>query len=266
MVGLNLKTLVLATAAMFSLPVASDAQLRSPFDNCNTCAPPPVRRVSVNPCVTCTQPVSACTCAPPVQQTRLVPQQQVSYRDVLETQYRAEHIAQQVPVTRMRNVTVDEGNYQMVWVPRVVNKQVSETVIEQRVGTRIVPYQVTKRIPQVTTTLVPQHTVGCAQPHYSTSSIYSTGPIVQQPVQLQAPITYGQPIMTSPNGYPTLAPVEPYRSSQGLQQLAPHPSALDIPSTQPATLRDLDTSSIAPSRRSGYVTSTPAASVYRQYR
>lgn len=112
-------------------------------------------------CETCQMAQAQCSCAVsrPVVQTQLQARQVTTYQDVVETHVRNETVVQNVPVTSYKQVTVDEGGYQMVWVPKPVTKQVAETVIQQQASTRAVPYQVTRRVPQISTQLVPVQTV-----------------------------------------------------------------------------------------------------------
>ena len=129
------------------IPETSQAQLfRRPFHEC---------------CETCEMSHARCSCAQtrPVVQTQLRAQQVTTYRDVTETHIRNESVVENVPSTTYRNVTIDEGNYQMVWVPKPVTKQVAQTVVQQQVKTRAVPYQVTRRVPQISTQFVPVQTV-----------------------------------------------------------------------------------------------------------
>lgn len=136
-------------------PVAAQV-MGHPADCCGHC-----RRPRIKCCCPAVQPV----CVQPVVQTQLCPQPVVSYRDVTETHVRQEQYVEQVPVTTCRNVTVDEGGYQMVWVPKPVTKQVAQTVMSQQVKTRSVPYQVTRRVPTVSTAMVPvQSTAWVAPP------------------------------------------------------------------------------------------------------
>jgi len=95
----------------------------------------------------------------PVYETKYRPQQVVTNRTVVETQYRTEAYAETVPVQTVRNVTVDEGQWQQVWVAKPVVKQVAETSYQQRMNCRTVPQQVTRIVPQVSTTMVPYQTV-----------------------------------------------------------------------------------------------------------
>lgn len=233
-------------AALILVPAGTvRAQCFNPFNTCGTCAPRPHFLCPFR-CLTCPPPACPCpTVAPP----------QVSYQDVVETRYRNEQVVQQVPVTRLRNVTVDEGHYQTVWVPRPVTKQVAETVLEQRVGTRTVPYQVIRRVPQSST---------CG------STAVSIAPA--QPVQLQSPAgVRSGPIRSSRGAYlvPPVQPYEPNNTSAATSGLVPHPRHLDPPSAH--TLRDL---SSAPAPYDSQVTTThgspvktrAAASVFRHYR
>lgn len=234
------------------------AQFFAPFDSCGTAMRRPVVNPCFDPCAGCGLP--ACNCATPapvlVPQTTYVPQSQVSYRDVVETHLRHETVAQQVPVTRYRQVTVDEGSYQTVWVPRVVTKQIPETTYESRLSTRAVPYQVTRRIPEVTTQMVPVQTSAWAaggivsQPYYPT---YTAAPLVQ----LQ------QPVLAQPT--PAYAPstsairVDPYdNGSSG--ELAPNPVYMEPPTVDDQARLD------GGARRSGYVTSRSASAVFQRYR
>lgn len=142
------------------VPETAQAQLfRRPFHEC---------------CETCEMPHAQCSCTQtrPVIQTQLRAQQVTTYRDITETHVRNETVVENVPSTTYRNVTVDEGNYQMVWVPKPVTKQVAQTVVQQQVKTRSVPYQVTRRVPQISTQLVPVQTV-----HHITETVPFSAPM-----------------------------------------------------------------------------------------
>lgn len=95
----------------------------------------------------------------PVVTTQMHAQQVTTFCDVNETQISHRQVVENVPVTTCKNVTVDEGGYQMVWVPRPVTKTVAQTVMQQQVKTVAVPVQVTRRVPQVSTQMVPVQTV-----------------------------------------------------------------------------------------------------------
>lgn len=112
-------------------------------------------------CRNCQRPVNHCNCQShqPVVETQMVPQQVMTYRNEVVTQYRQEAITQNVPVTTYRDVVVDEGSYQTVYVPRQVTKRIPQVSYQQQVGYRSVPYQVTRQVPQVVTQMVPQQIV-----------------------------------------------------------------------------------------------------------
>jgi hypothetical protein len=83
----------------------------------------------------------------------------VTYQDVTRIGLRQETQIESVPVTTFDQVTVDEGSYQMVWVPRPVTKTVAKTTLQPRLAQRAVPFAYTERVPQLATRLVPQQTV-----------------------------------------------------------------------------------------------------------
>lgn len=95
----------------------------------------------------------------PVVTTQYCPQPVTTFCDVTETQMTSRQVVENVPITTCKNVTVDEGGYQMVWVPKPVTKQVAQTVMQQQVKTVAVPVQVTRRVPQVSTQMVPVQSV-----------------------------------------------------------------------------------------------------------
>jgi hypothetical protein len=95
----------------------------------------------------------------PVYSTQLRPQQVTVFRDVTETQLTQQNIVENVPITTCKNVTVDEGGYQMVWVSKPVTRQVAQTVVQQQVRSVSVPVQVRRRVPQTATQMVPVQTV-----------------------------------------------------------------------------------------------------------
>ena len=95
----------------------------------------------------------------PVYETKYCPQRVVTNRTVVETQYRAEAYTETVPIQTTENITVDEGHWQQVWVAKPVTKQICKTAYTQRTACRTVPQQVTRVIPEVSTTMVPVQTV-----------------------------------------------------------------------------------------------------------
>jgi hypothetical protein len=112
-------------------------------------------------CGTCRQPRPQCGCTTfkPVVSTTYRTERQITYRNETRTAYRREAQTERVAVTRRENVTVDEGGYQMVWVAKPVTRSVARTEWQNSISYRDVPYQVTHRVPQVSTKLVPQQTV-----------------------------------------------------------------------------------------------------------
>jgi hypothetical protein len=141
----------------------------------------------------CREPLPVTTLQP-VMQTQLRPQTMTSMVNVTETQYRTEQYLQSIPVTTLQNVTVDEGSYQTVWVPKLVTRQVPRTAVAQQVQTRTVPVQVTRQIPQTTTVLVPQQAVHYV-PRLSPYAIAAPAPI----------ITLDAPDFSSPSAAPAPA-------------------------------------------------------------
>lgn len=164
-------------------------------------------------CNSCQRPVAQCQCTAqqPVVETQMVPQQTTVLRNEVVTQYRQEAVTQNVPVTTYRNVVVDEGGYQMVYVPKPVAKQVPQVTYQQQVAYRTVPFQVTRQVPQVVTQMVPQQIVrqqtysyqtaqvapitapcgSCGGVAYGTAPIYSGVPMLGQSY-------YTTPSMASP--------------------------------------------------------------------
>lgn len=66
---------------------------------------------------------------------------------VIRTEIRQQAKIIDVPVTTYRQVTVDEGSYQQVWVPKLTTKTVQQTTIQKQVRYENVPYQVVQQVP-----------------------------------------------------------------------------------------------------------------------
>lgn len=215
----------------------------------------PFGHCSCDPCSTCQ--VRPCSCAPQVSyrpQIEQVPQ--VSYRDVTRTEYRLQAEAKQVPVTRYRNVTVDQGAWHKIWVPKVVTKQVPETVYETRTSYRQVPYQVTQRVPQTTyttrTTMVPAQApvaTGCNTCAPTTAwSSYPAAPVTASPIYspyYAAPTIAtlpSSPVITSQPAAPRTAAADPAyadlkplkRISEASENLSPVPDPKYLETPQAA--------------------------------
>ncbi len=218
------------------------------------------QRCQVNPCAcTRTAPVSQVTVQPQVQmvpQTVNVPQ--VTYRDVTRTEYRTEAQTQTVPVTTYQTVTVDEGSWQQVWVPRMVQKQVPQVSYQQQISYRQVPYQVTQRVPQVSyqtqTTMVPRVT-SVAQ---STCNVCGPSGVAAAPV-------YPSPIATVPPPPLATAPPPPVVGPQHATQqpviLSPELQPLSSLSGTRSYPTTASTGSLAPVPDPKYL-DTPGTSSY----
>ncbi len=81
-----------------------------------------------------------------VPQTSLCPQPVATYLEVPRTVMRQEAVQVQVPITTRQQVTVDEGGYQQVWVPRMVTKTIPQTIMQTQVQYRQVPQTVMERV------------------------------------------------------------------------------------------------------------------------
>lgn len=161
-------------------------------------------------CNNCQRPVNRCNCQShqqvmqqPVIETQMVPQQVTTYRNEVVTQYRQEAVTQTVPVTTYRDVVVDEGSYQTVYVPKQVAKRIPQVSYQQQVAYRSVPVQTTRQVPQVVTQMVPQQVVRQQPISNQTTQM---APICVTPVtQMAAPIYGGcapavAPIAVAPCG------------------------------------------------------------------
>ena len=104
----------------------------------------------------CAAPVTcAAPAVRPVVETDCVTEQCVTWRDVCETTYRRVPRCETVAVNRPRLVTVDEGCWQRVWVPRKVTRAVPCVEYETRRTWETVPCTVRRRVPRRTTRVVP---------------------------------------------------------------------------------------------------------------
>ena len=253
---------------------------------------------TVTRCHRCKREVASCGCAAPaivqpiipeiqmipqttmhpVYETKYCPKQVVTNRVVTETQYRAEAYTETVPVQTTENITVDEGHYQQVWVSKPVTKQICKTVYQQRSACRTVPHQVSKIVPEVTTTMVPyqsvryvarQTCVPACVPGVGTTMnslpALSSYPMPSQTFSTAyAPPAYDSSPMISPVpdarylDAPTSAPA--YNSSQLDHQYSP-PQAIPRRAPQPTSYAD----NIAPRVSAGgrFSAAPSAAAVWR---
>ena len=189
-------------------------------------------------CNNCQRPVNRCNCQShqpvmqqpviqqpviqqPVVETQMVPQQVTTYRNEVVTQYRQEAVTQTVPVTTYRDVVVDEGSYQTVYVPKQVAKRIPQVSYQQQVAYRSVPVQMTRQVPQVVTQMVPQQVVRQQPISYQTTQM---APISVTPVtQMATPIYRGcVPVAVapcSPCGGTAYSPAPIYQSVPTFGQL-----------------------------------------------
>lgn len=178
--------------------------------------PPACPTTTVCPPVTTTQ-----TCLKAVTETCYVQKPVVTKRCVKQTCYRDEQYCETVPTTVCENITVDEGCYKMVWVPKLVCKQVPKTVYTQRLATRKVPFQVDKEITECTMTTVPVQRIRYIP---ETKTVSCVTRISEMPA---CPPTYSEPHCAAPSGpapatlgTPTTTPTH-----------APEPPAVPEPSS-----------------------------------
>lgn len=146
----------------------------------------------------------------PVYETQYCPKQVVTNRQVTETQYHQQAYTETVPVQTVENVTVDEGHWQQVWVAKPVTKQVARTTYQQRTAYRTVPQQVTRVVPEVSTTMVPVQSIRYVA---QTSCVAANGaPTGNCDTASLTPFTptvssfYNQST-TSPYAYQSIAPI-----------------------------------------------------------
>ena len=109
----------------------------------------------------CGLPAASCGCAAlqPTIETSFRQENVLTYQDVARVGLRQETRVEGVPVTTFEQVTLDEGSYQMVWVPRPVTRTIARTTLQPRLTQRTIPYTYTERVPQIAARLVPQQTV-----------------------------------------------------------------------------------------------------------
>lgn len=182
-------------------------------------------------CKTCRLPPAQCGChAVPivpqvsyqaVVETQNVTRPVITQRDVVDTRYRMEAYNEVVPATAYENVTLDEGGYQTVYVPKIVTKQVAKTVYQNRTSYRSVPYQVTRRVSECTTQTVPVQSVRYV-PTTTTAAIYGTTTIgYSAPAFSTSAIVLPTPAPISTGWLPTPAPSAP--TSQSASAYVPTP-------------------------------------------
>ena len=199
-------------------------------------------------CNTCQRPVNHCNCQShqPIVETQMVPQQVTTFRNEVVTQYRTEAITQAVPVTTYRDVVVDEGSYQTVYVPKQVTKRIPQVTYQQQVGYRSVPYQVTRQVPQVVTQMVAQPVVRtqayafptavspviacgpCGGTAFAPTPIYQAVPTVSQSV-LGRPFVASNPVTMLPLTSASTSADSQVADANSYSGPVPDPKFLDSP-------------------------------------
>ncbi|QDT90961.1 hypothetical protein [Gimesia algae] len=185
-------------------------------------------------------PVTSCcpgVCTPPPPQ--------ICYQDIICTEYRMVPRTTNVPVTTYKQITVDEGCWQRVWVPKMVTKQIQCTQYQKQTSYVRTPIQVRKRV-QVT---VPQST--CTDCMNGQPSMMSPSPSMQPYIVPSTPTPSSAPVPTPMSNtsldmgaYPTLAPTISAQPAAGwggnsgpafstmAATLPPSPAVLQVPDLQ----------------------------------
>jgi hypothetical protein len=104
----------------------------------------------------------------PITQVCMRRQDCVTYRDECRVGYRQEQYVECVPKTCYDQITVDEGCWKMVWVPKPVTKIVPRQTVEQRLAVRNVPYTYTEKVPQLVSRWVPEYKTSYVPETYQT--------------------------------------------------------------------------------------------------
>jgi hypothetical protein len=152
------------------LPNAAEAQFISP-----PVLPPPAHYVGPS--------ISAWKTFQPVVETRVRAEPAVTVTSQPRIGYRTAAEIMSVPVTTFRNVTVDEGQYQMVWVPRPVTRQVAETAWQPQLTYRSEPFVYSESVAQWSTRFVPEQTV-----RYVPQTQVVLGPLPAATVAIAMPV------------------------------------------------------------------------------
>ncbi|QDT25659.1 hypothetical protein [Gimesia panareensis] len=149
-------------------------------------------------------PVTSCcpgVCTPPPPR--------ICYQDIICTEYRMVPQTRNVPVTTYRQVTVDEGCWQRVWVPKMVTKQIPQTCYRRETTYVRQPYQVRKRVP----VMAPQSTCTDCMNNGLPSMISPSPTIIPSTPSTPSPTPMTVPTPTPMSStsldlgaYPTLAP------------------------------------------------------------
>ena len=256
-----LRALFVILAVSAAVPVLLHKQIQAGDSHC--CC-----RVCRQPCGRCCCPAPAAravvpqTTYQPIIETQYAQQPVIQQRDVVATEYRTEPVLETVPATVVENVTVDEGSYQTVWVPRLTTRAVARTTYQTRTAYHTAPYQVTRRISEYATQTIPYQTVRYV-PATGSALAYTTPGISTAflpPIYSGAPVIAGTyPTVAAAPVYPTLAhPAAATASSlsSNTAGLVPDARHADTPVT-PITPRTADRSA------SRFVPAPSAAQVWQ---
>jgi hypothetical protein len=185
-------------------------------------------------CQTCRMPAGSCTHTTmhPVVQTQYRQEQVVSYHQVNRVALKQEAYCVTVPKTQVYNVTRDEGCYQMVWVPKPVTRQYSQTTYEQQTKCRTVPVHYTECVPKVCTQVVPEQKV-CYVPVTTTKQLTMDVTTCVSPPVCPAPVcpppVCPPPVCPAPVCAPTCAAPVPTCAAPAAVFAPPHPTAQPLP-------------------------------------
>ncbi len=264
--------LIVAFGAVIPIVALNEIQAGNRNCSCRTCHQPCGRCCCPAPVAPAAPPAPAIpqTTYQPVVETQYAQQPVLQQRDVVATEYRTEPVLESVPATVYENVTVDEGSYQTVWVPRLTTKAVARTTYQTRTAFRTTPFQVTRRVSEYATQTVPYQTVryvpttGSALA-YSTNPAYSTA--VLPPIYSGSSIVGGvYPTIATTPIYPT--PIVASAPASNGSGLVPDARYAEAPST-PITPRTSSNSSKYSDFRSAdrgsslFVPAPSAAQVWR---
>ena len=210
----------------FTAPACQSAVYQPPVYQSSIYQPPVYQTSTYQPPVY-QQPVSVPVATPAV-----------TWQNVSRVEYRLQPQTQAVPVTRHRSVTVDEGGWHKIWVPKPVVKHVPETVYPQQTVYQSVPYQVTQQVPRVSyvssQVAVPTRTpISYRPPCYSTYPSanwlgYGSPPMA---APVTAPLRYSlQPSTLAVPSFPIVRPpvtlgreIEPLDSHESFPPVRPVP-------------------------------------------
>lgn len=184
--------LLVALAAVIPVALSERAQAFCRHCCCRVCQ----RQQCICPTPTVAVPQ---TTYQPVVETQYAQQPVLQQRDVVSTEYRNEAVSETVPVTAYENVTVDEGSYQTVWVPKMTSRVQAKTVYQTRTSYRTTPYQVTRRVSEYATQTVPYQTVRYV-PSTGTGLAYTTAPttVSALPYGPTYPVVSATPVVGAP--------------------------------------------------------------------